>query len=133
MDAGHAHHRHPHRWLCQAEHLLLPRRPRHGHGRHLGGRGGERHDGGNGGALGGEGGPGGVPRHLVAARVGENGEVIPTREMYFFSTIARFRLYMTLTYKLPLAVKFCYFIDSFVSCAVLIYTLLLAIYITCVA
>jgi alcohol-forming fatty acyl-CoA reductase len=51
-------------------------------------------------------------------RLGKNGEVIPTREMYFFSTIARFRLYMILTYKLPLEVRFCYLIDSFVSCAV---------------
>jgi alcohol-forming fatty acyl-CoA reductase len=41
-------------------------------------------------------------------RLGKNGEVIPTKEMYFFSTIARFHLYMILTYKLPLEVtSFC--------------------------
>ncbi|CAN6270552.1 unnamed protein product [Urochloa humidicola] len=37
-------------------------------------------------------------------RVGENGEVIPTKEMRFFPTIARFRLYLMLTFKLPLEV-----------------------------
>jgi alcohol-forming fatty acyl-CoA reductase len=37
-------------------------------------------------------------------RVGVNGEVIPTREMYFFTTITRLRLYMILAYKLPLQV-----------------------------
>jgi alcohol-forming fatty acyl-CoA reductase len=37
-------------------------------------------------------------------RVGENGEVIPTKEMYFFTTISRLRLYMILAYKLPLQV-----------------------------
>ncbi|KAL6858736.1 hypothetical protein ACP4OV_017738 [Aristida adscensionis] len=37
-------------------------------------------------------------------RVGKNGEVIPTRDMYFFNTIARFHLYMILTYKLPLEI-----------------------------
>uniref|UniRef100_A0A0A9E3P2 Fatty acyl-CoA reductase n=1 Tax=Arundo donax TaxID=35708 RepID=A0A0A9E3P2_ARUDO len=35
-------------------------------------------------------------------RVGKNGKVIPTKEMHFFTTIARFHLYMILTYKLPL-------------------------------
>ncbi|TVU09008.1 hypothetical protein EJB05_42444 [Eragrostis curvula] len=37
-------------------------------------------------------------------RVGKNGEVIPTKEMYFFTTIARFRLFMFLTYKLPMEI-----------------------------
>ncbi|CAN6248197.1 unnamed protein product [Urochloa humidicola] len=37
-------------------------------------------------------------------RVGENGEVIPTKEMRIFPTIARFRLYLMLTFKLPLEV-----------------------------
>ena len=37
-------------------------------------------------------------------RVGKDGRVIPTREMYFFNTIARFHLYMILTYKIPLEV-----------------------------
>jgi alcohol-forming fatty acyl-CoA reductase len=37
-------------------------------------------------------------------RVGKDGKVIPTREMYFFPTIARFHLYMIFTYKIPLEV-----------------------------
>ncbi|TVU04553.1 hypothetical protein EJB05_47667 [Eragrostis curvula] len=37
-------------------------------------------------------------------RVGKNGEVIPTKEMYFFNSIARFRLFMFITYKLPLEI-----------------------------
>ncbi|RCV32256.1 hypothetical protein SETIT_6G244100v2 [Setaria italica] len=37
-------------------------------------------------------------------RVGKNGEIIPTREMRFFTTIARFHLYMMLTFKLPLEI-----------------------------
>ncbi|CAO2186441.1 unnamed protein product [Urochloa humidicola] len=37
-------------------------------------------------------------------RVGKDGKVIPTREMYFFPTIARFHLYMILTYKIPLEI-----------------------------
>ncbi|CAL5032760.1 unnamed protein product [Urochloa decumbens] len=37
-------------------------------------------------------------------RVGENGEVIPTKEMRFFPTIARLRLYLMLTFKLPLEI-----------------------------
>ncbi|TVU04554.1 hypothetical protein EJB05_47668 [Eragrostis curvula] len=37
-------------------------------------------------------------------RLGKNGEVIPTKEMYFFNTIARFHLYMILTFKLPLEI-----------------------------
>ncbi|KAG2585712.1 hypothetical protein PVAP13_6KG407800 [Panicum virgatum] len=37
-------------------------------------------------------------------RVGKNGEIIPTREMCFFSSIARFHLYMLLTFKLPLEI-----------------------------
>ncbi|XP_066326842.1 fatty acyl-CoA reductase 1-like [Miscanthus floridulus] len=37
-------------------------------------------------------------------RVGKDGRVIPTREMYFFNTIARFHLYMILTYKIPLEI-----------------------------
>ncbi|GJN15461.1 hypothetical protein PR202_gb02379 [Eleusine coracana subsp. coracana] len=37
-------------------------------------------------------------------RLGKNGEVIPTKEMYFFNTIARFHLYMIITYKLPLEI-----------------------------
>ena len=42
-------------------------------------------------------------RHFIEhPRVRDNGEVIPNREMRFFSTIPRFRLYMILTYKLPL-------------------------------
>ncbi|XP_062190869.1 fatty acyl-CoA reductase 1-like [Phragmites australis] len=44
-------------------------------------------------------------RHFTEnPRVGKNGEVIPTSEMYFFNTIARFHLYMILTYKLPLEI-----------------------------
>jgi fatty acyl-CoA reductase len=39
-------------------------------------------------------------------RVGKDGRVIPTREMYFFNTIARFHLYMILTYKIPLEVGY---------------------------
>ncbi|KAJ1269629.1 hypothetical protein BS78_07G226300 [Paspalum vaginatum] len=35
-------------------------------------------------------------------RVGKDGKAIPTREMYFFTTIARFHLYMIVTYKIPL-------------------------------
>ncbi|CAO2207578.1 unnamed protein product [Urochloa humidicola] len=35
-------------------------------------------------------------------RVGDDGQVIPNREMRFFSTIPRFRLYMVLTFRLPL-------------------------------
>ena len=38
-------------------------------------------------------------------RVGKNGEIIPTRELCFFSSIARFHLYMLLTFKLPLEVR----------------------------
>jgi fatty acyl-CoA reductase len=38
-------------------------------------------------------------------RVGKDGRVIPTREMYFFPTIARFHLYMIFTYKIPLEVS----------------------------
>nr|CAB3483801.1 unnamed protein product [Digitaria exilis] len=37
-------------------------------------------------------------------RIGKDGKVIPTREMYFFPTIARFHLYMILTYKIPLEI-----------------------------
>ncbi|KAL6661996.1 hypothetical protein ACP70R_001380 [Stipagrostis hirtigluma subsp. patula] len=37
-------------------------------------------------------------------RVGENGEVIPTKEMHFFTTMASLHLYMMLTYKLPLEI-----------------------------
>ncbi|RLN04343.1 fatty acyl-CoA reductase 1 [Panicum miliaceum] len=37
-------------------------------------------------------------------RVGKDGKVIPTREMYFFPTIARFHLYMIFTYKIPLEI-----------------------------
>ncbi|GJN04257.1 hypothetical protein PR202_ga21789 [Eleusine coracana subsp. coracana] len=37
-------------------------------------------------------------------RVGENGKVIPTKEMYFFTTITRLHLYMILAYKLPLEI-----------------------------
>ncbi|PUZ52679.1 hypothetical protein GQ55_6G288500 [Panicum hallii var. hallii] len=37
-------------------------------------------------------------------RVGKNGEIVPTREMCFFTTIARFHLYMLLTFKLPLEI-----------------------------
>ncbi|CAL5000565.1 unnamed protein product [Urochloa decumbens] len=37
-------------------------------------------------------------------RVGKDGKVIPTREMRFFTTIARFNLYMFLTFKLPLEI-----------------------------
>lgn len=37
-------------------------------------------------------------------RVGKNGEIIPTRELCFFSSIARFHLYMLLTFKLPLEI-----------------------------
>ncbi|RLN04623.1 fatty acyl-CoA reductase 1-like [Panicum miliaceum] len=37
-------------------------------------------------------------------RVGKNGEVVPTIEMRFFTTIARFHLYMLLTFKLPLEI-----------------------------
>ncbi|PWZ26147.1 Fatty acyl-CoA reductase 1 [Zea mays] len=37
-------------------------------------------------------------------RVGKDGRVIPTREMYFFTSIARFHLYMTLIYKVPLEI-----------------------------
>ncbi|RLN03402.1 fatty acyl-CoA reductase 3-like [Panicum miliaceum] len=44
-------------------------------------------------------------RHFAEhPRVRGNGEVIPNREMRFFSTIPRFRLYMILTYKLPLEI-----------------------------
>ncbi|KAL6661995.1 hypothetical protein ACP70R_001379 [Stipagrostis hirtigluma subsp. patula] len=44
-------------------------------------------------------------RHFTEhPRVGKNGEVIPTTDMYFFSTIARFHLYTVLTYKLPLEI-----------------------------
>ncbi|KAL6661998.1 hypothetical protein ACP70R_001382 [Stipagrostis hirtigluma subsp. patula] len=38
-------------------------------------------------------------------RVGENGEVIPTKEMHLFTTMASLHLYMMLTYKLPLEQK----------------------------
>ncbi|CAO2177358.1 unnamed protein product [Urochloa humidicola] len=42
-------------------------------------------------------------RHFAEhPRVRDDGEVIPNREMRFFSTIPRFRLYMVLTFKLPL-------------------------------
>ncbi|KAK8451677.1 hypothetical protein SEVIR_6G249800v4 [Setaria viridis] len=37
-------------------------------------------------------------------RVGKDGKAIPTREMYFFPTIARFHLYMIFTYKIPLEI-----------------------------
>ncbi|KAL6662000.1 hypothetical protein ACP70R_001384 [Stipagrostis hirtigluma subsp. patula] len=37
-------------------------------------------------------------------RVGENGEVIPTKEVHFFTTMASFHLYMILTHKLPLEI-----------------------------
>ena len=37
-------------------------------------------------------------------RVKDNGEVIPNNKMRFFTTIPRFRLYMILSYKLPLEV-----------------------------
>jgi alcohol-forming fatty acyl-CoA reductase len=44
-------------------------------------------------------------RHFAEhPRVRDNGEVIPNREMRLFSTIPRFRLYMILTYKLPLEI-----------------------------
>uniref|UniRef100_A0A0A9CMK3 Fatty acyl-CoA reductase n=1 Tax=Arundo donax TaxID=35708 RepID=A0A0A9CMK3_ARUDO len=44
-------------------------------------------------------------RHFTEnPRVGKNGEVIPTSEMYFFNTIAWFHLYMILIYKLPLEI-----------------------------
>ncbi|XP_062192707.1 fatty acyl-CoA reductase 1-like [Phragmites australis] len=44
-------------------------------------------------------------RHFTEnPRVGKNGEVIPNREMHFFTTIARFHVYMILTYKLPLEI-----------------------------
>jgi len=36
--------------------------------------------------------------------VGKNGKIIPTREMCFFTSIARFHLYMLLTFKLPLEI-----------------------------
>jgi fatty acyl-CoA reductase len=38
-------------------------------------------------------------------RVGKDGKVIPNSEMRFFNTIARFHLYMMLTFKLPLEVR----------------------------
>jgi fatty acyl-CoA reductase len=38
-------------------------------------------------------------------RVKDNGEVIPNNKMRFFTTIPRFRLYMILSYKLPLEVR----------------------------
>ncbi|KAL6858737.1 hypothetical protein ACP4OV_017739 [Aristida adscensionis] len=37
-------------------------------------------------------------------RVGKNGEVIPTKEMHFFTTIGHFHLYMLLAYKMPLQI-----------------------------
>ncbi|KAF8653986.1 hypothetical protein HU200_062127 [Digitaria exilis] len=37
-------------------------------------------------------------------RVRDDGQVIPNRHMRFFTTIPRFRLYMTLTFKLPLEI-----------------------------
>jgi hypothetical protein len=37
--------------------------------------------------------------------VGKDGKVIPNSEMRFFNTIARFHLYMMLTFKLPLEVR----------------------------
>ncbi|KAJ1269625.1 hypothetical protein BS78_07G225900 [Paspalum vaginatum] len=37
-------------------------------------------------------------------RVGKDGKIIPTKEMRFFTTTAQFRLYMLLTFKLPLEV-----------------------------
>ena len=44
-------------------------------------------------------------RHFIEhPRVRDNGEVIPNKEMRFFSTIPRFRLYMILTFKLPLEI-----------------------------
>jgi fatty acyl-CoA reductase len=38
-------------------------------------------------------------------RVKDNGEVIPNKKMRFFTTIPRFRLFMILSYKLPLEVR----------------------------
>jgi fatty acyl-CoA reductase len=44
-------------------------------------------------------------RHFVEhPRVRDNGEVIPNKEMRFFPTIPEFRLYMVLTFKLPLEI-----------------------------
>ncbi|TVT98657.1 hypothetical protein EJB05_56031 [Eragrostis curvula] len=48
-----------------------------------------------------------VLRHFYQnPRMGKNGEVIPTKELYFFTTITRFRLFMFLAYKLPLEYKY---------------------------
>ncbi|KAF0898390.1 hypothetical protein E2562_007232 [Oryza meyeriana var. granulata] len=42
-------------------------------------------------------------RHFTEKpRVGKRGEVIPTKEMYFFKTIASFQVYMLVKYRLPL-------------------------------
>ncbi|XP_040382563.1 fatty acyl-CoA reductase 1-like [Oryza brachyantha] len=42
-------------------------------------------------------------RHFTEKpRTGKRGEVIPTKEMHFFKTIASFQLYMLLKYRLPL-------------------------------
>uniref|UniRef100_J3MV95 Fatty acyl-CoA reductase C-terminal domain-containing protein n=1 Tax=Oryza brachyantha TaxID=4533 RepID=J3MV95_ORYBR len=125
VDAGHAHHRHAHHRVREAEPALLPRRPGPGDGRDPGGHGGERDDGGDGGALrraGQEGRPAvyhvssslrnpaaywvlyeAGRRHFTEKpRTGKRGEVIPTKEMHFFKTIASFQLYMLLKYRLPL-------------------------------
>ncbi|TVU09009.1 hypothetical protein EJB05_42445, partial [Eragrostis curvula] len=46
-----------------------------------------------------------VLRHFYQnPRMGKNGEVIPTKELYFFTTITRFCLFMFLAYKLPLEI-----------------------------
>ncbi|KAG8087644.1 hypothetical protein GUJ93_ZPchr0010g7993 [Zizania palustris] len=42
-------------------------------------------------------------RHFTEKpRLGKRGEVIPTKEMHFFKTIASFKLYMLVRYRLPL-------------------------------
>ena len=38
-------------------------------------------------------------------RLGKDGRVIPTKEMYFFKTITSFHLYMLIKYKLPLEIR----------------------------
>uniref|UniRef100_A0A453RSC2 Fatty acyl-CoA reductase n=1 Tax=Aegilops tauschii subsp. strangulata TaxID=200361 RepID=A0A453RSC2_AEGTS len=46
-------------------------------------------------------------------RLSKDGQVIPTKEMHFFKTIASFHLYMLIKYKLPLEVRLSFLFFSF--------------------
>lgn len=48
-------------------------------------------------------------------RVRDDGEAIPNKEMRFFTTIPRFRLYMILSYKLPLEVSLVSFLFIYIA------------------